>query len=103
MFVYQIRCKQTLAEDQATSREYIFANQMAKSTLCIGDRVAFRKHRKQGIVKSACGTIVDIEHDIDKVTWAHGGLSPCNVTVDIDAIGGVRRVKTSMRKLIKIV
>lgn len=97
MFVYQIRSKKTLSVNQALSREYIFANQIAKSTFSVGDKVVFKKPRN----KKICGTIVDIEHNMDKVTWAHGGLSPCNITVDIDREGGIQRVKTSMRKLIK--
>lgn len=61
-----------------------------------GDRVRFKKPKRNPIE----GTIIAVEHDVDKVEWVQA--MPLFLTVQLDAkfvVGGKHTVKTAGKKL----
>jgi hypothetical protein len=81
----------------------ILDNNLKKNYFNIGERVKFKKPRRNPVY----GTIVDIQSDIKQVTWTQGGTVPMNIVVEIEKVDpdlnmvyGTERVKTNVKKLL---
>jgi hypothetical protein len=71
---------------------------LSRCMLKHGDRVCFKKPKK----KRVYGTVLNIERDIDKVTWTKGGLLPFYISVELEIRGkdnDIQIVKTYESKL----
>lgn len=64
------------------TREECFARHFAKSIFKLGDRVAFKKPRRNKIR----GNIIGIETDVTKMHWSEGGAVPRFLRVKVDKI-----------------
>lgn len=64
------------------TREECFARHFAKNIYKLGDRVAFKKPRRNKIR----GSIIGVETDVNKMHWSEGGAVPRFLRVKVDKI-----------------
>jgi hypothetical protein len=98
VLIYRIRNKGTdpdkgVVDTETPSKEYILKQQLNKCFMKVGDRVKFKKPKRNAIY----GKIVHIEEDYEKVIWIRGGLVPANIHIECEPKG--RLVKTSIKKI----
>jgi len=86
------------------ARQVILKRELGKSHLKIGDKVRFKKPRRNPIK----GIIKDILSDMKDVKWGPGSC-PLNVVVEVDKVDvksrisyGKEIIHTNMKKLIAI-
>jgi hypothetical protein len=99
LFVYRIaRLKAQPNPTEYTSRPQILARHLARCIFNVGDKVKFKKPKRN----PAYGYIARIDNDFSKITWAHGGLTPMFIHVDVIKGNTLERVKTNDKKLIYV-
>lgn len=75
----------------------ILETNLAKTLFREGDCVRFKKPRRPQVV----GTVVQIQRDVDEVTWGNDGTVPMNIVLEIDRGNGKsERMKTNVKKLV---
>lgn len=106
MFTYKIPSRSVTVSSSAReaflSKEEILKRNLDKCWFVAGDRVKFKKPRRNPIY----GTVVEVVDDPNRVQWAKGDLVPMNIVLDLEkvdhatgVISSTARVKTNVKKL----
>lgn len=94
--IYKIQSLAEQHRESFLSKEEILARQLEKTTFLVGDRVKFKKPRRNPVY----GVIKSIGTDWKQINWRSGGLTPNNIEVQTSA-NGVCMV-TNMKRLIYV-
>lgn len=99
MLTYQIKSHKEPVNIFVSKLE-IMEKQLNNCHFKVGDRVRFKKPKRNPVY----GSITHIEECWDLVTWTHGGLIPCNISITIEPSAGKEiksfNVKTNMKRII---